>query len=776
MTNLPITFPSLLAYLLIAGYVLLLLVVRGGQDWPGRARAWLFIALGLALLAQVALLPLADQRGTGGATLSETLRAALAGMALATFVALLFAALAMPGARLIFLMGALFWAIFAALRLAQPATPREVEQALLLAGWLTPGLLGLIAIFWRLLRLRAVQSGNRTLHWLVALLLVWVWGMLVEIPALLPLSGLQPAAGRDFSTLFRDLSGQLAQFAGLGLAVYLVRAPRVIDARRAGTAVGLLGALWALQFVALGLTALAVAGWGGDLAGIVPPLVALAGVMALIMAPLLRITFRAISRWRRRPTDVLRAEVDDYALRVGSMVELSQLAEAATALVGRAAGATRVRFMVVAPEGEEWMRFTVLTGSGQQRADLSARMPRSGLLYRALGIERRPLLRSELQTAFVQPGLSLEARAFLMGLDLSGYVPVLDGETLVGCLGIGLEPGHEPLRPAELAFLAEIAGRTAPPLRNAMVVAALRRSRDEAQAANQEMGKTKERLEQLDSVKSDFVTIASHELRTPLAQIRGYTDILDAYNDQGMLDAEQVSNMTANLRKATDRLDRLIADMLDVSQLGLDAMDLRFASTTLDSIFKQAVEPLIESINQRRLQLTARGLKALPRIEADSQRLVQAFRNIIVNAVRYTPDGGQIDVTGSLVKNPTSGEQEVQVTFADTGVGVDPIHLELVFEKFYRVGDPSLHSTGSTKFMGAGPGLGLTIARGVVQGHGGRIWIESTGRDLTRCPGSTVTVVLPIVPPASAKRVLPFEDTRARRPTRQNLVTPPAMQ
>lgn len=773
MPNLTLNLPSLLAYLLIAGYGLLLFVVRGGQEWPGRARAWLFIALGLALLAQVALVPLASGRVADAATAYETLRMALAGMALVAFVALLFCALTVRGSRLIFLAGTLFWIGVAALRLARVDVPPGLDQGLRLGGWLLPGALGLLAIFWRLLRVRAVQAGNRALHWLVALLLVWVWGMLVEIPSLLPLPG---AAGTDGSALFRDLSGQLAQFAGLGLAVYLVRAPRVIDARRAGTAVGLLVALWALQFVGLGLAALAASGWGSGLASIVPPLMALAGVMALVMAPLLRMAFRAVSRWRRRPTDVLRAEVDSYALRVGSLVELDRLAEEATALVGQAAGAVRVRFMTVAPEGEDAVRFTVLTGSGQQRADLSARMPLTGVLYRTLGVERRPLLRSELQTAFVQPGLSLEARAFLMGLDLSGYIPVLDGETLVGCLGVGLEPGHEPLHPAELELLKEIAVRTAPPLRNAMIVTNLRRSRDEAQAANQEMGKTKERLEQLDSVKSDFVTIASHELRTPLAQIRGYTDILEAYNDQGMLDAEQVSTMTANLRKATDRLDRLIADMLDVSQLGLDAMDLRFASTTVDSIFKQAVEPLIESINQRRLQLTARGLKALPRIEADSQRLVQAFRNIVVNAVRYTPDGGQIDVTGSLVKNPTSGDHEIQVIFNDTGVGVDPIHLELVFEKFYRVGDPSLHSTGSTKFMGAGPGLGLTIARGVIQGHGGRIWLESVGRDPARCPGSTVTVVLPIVPPASAKRVLPFEDTRARRPTRHNLPVLPPLQ
>ncbi|PJF40964.1 MAG: histidine kinase, partial [Candidatus Thermofonsia Clade 1 bacterium] len=104
--------------------------------------------------------------------------------------------------------------------------------------------------------------------------------------------------------------------------------------------------------------------------------------------------------------------------------------------------------------------------------------------------------------------------------------------------------------------------------------------------------------------------------------------------------------MTANIRKATERLEALIADMLDVSRLGLDAMDLRFMPTTLDAVIRLSIEPLQESIRQRKLQLTVRGLKGLPEIEADQQRLVQAFKNVVLNAIKYTPDGGRIDITG----------------------------------------------------------------------------------------------------------------------------------
>jgi signal transduction histidine kinase len=199
--------------------------------------------------------------------------------------------------------------------------------------------------------------------------------------------------------------------------------------------------------------------------------------------------------------------------------------------------------------------------------------------------------------------------------------------------------------------------------------------------------------------------------------------------------------------------------MLDVSQLGLDAMDLRFAQTTIDSVLRLAIEPLSESIKQRKLQLSARGLKDLPPIEADMQRLVQAFRNLVLNAIKYTPDGGRIDITAHLQKSESSRPDEIIVQIKDTGIGIDPKNHELIFEKFFRVADPGLHSTGATKFMGAGPGLGLTIARGVIQGHGGRISVESPGYDPEKLPGTTFYIYLPIIPPESAKRVAPFESS-----------------
>jgi signal transduction histidine kinase len=137
---------------------------------------------------------------------------------------------------------------------------------------------------------------------------------------------------------------------------------------------------------------------------------------------------------------------------------------------------------------------------------------------------------------------------------------------------------------------------------------------------------------------------------------------------------------------------------------------------------------------------------------------VQAFRNVVVNAIKFTPDGGKIDIKANLQPAERPGEQDhILIAITDTGVGIDKENLELIFRKFYRTYDPSLHSTGAYKFMGAGPGLGLTIAQGVIEGHGGKIWAESSGHSMETTPGATFYILMPVTPPEDARRVLPFQ-------------------
>jgi len=288
---------------------------------------------------------------------------------------------------------------------------------------------------------------------------------------------------------------------------------------------------------------------------------------------------------------------------------------------------------------------------------------------------------------------------------------------------------------------------------NARLVRDLRRREAEQAELNRALHVTTEQLEHLDRVKTDFVTIASHELRTPLAQVRGYTSLIQAMIEEESVETEPLAEMTAHMEVAADRLEQIIAAMLDVSQLDVDAMNLNLEEIRLELVMRAAIEPLTEAVRLRKLMLAARGLRALPPLWGDRERLAQAFRNVVVNAVKYTPDGGRIEILGEQ-----RGDQ-VLITVCDSGIGIDPAHRELIFAKFFRTQDTCHHSTGATKFMGAGPGLGLTIARGVVEAHGGRIWMESAGHDPARLPGSRFYILLPLSPPQHAR---PSEDRALR--------------
>jgi signal transduction histidine kinase len=159
-----------------------------------------------------------------------------------------------------------------------------------------------------------------------------------------------------------------------------------------------------------------------------------------------------------------------------------------------------------------------------------------------------------------------------------------------------------------------------------------------------------------------------------------------------------------------------------------------------------------EAIRERKLSVQITDLEGLPAVQGDLQRLCQAFSNLIGNAIKFTPDGGSIAINGRTLDDNADDRPQtfVEVLFADTGIGIDPSDQKLIFEKFYRVGAVELHSTGSTKFKGAGPGLGLPIAKGVVQAHGGKIWVESQGHDEAHMPGSVFHVLLPVAAPPTS--------------------------
>ena len=125
--------------------------------------------------------------------------------------------------------------------------------------------------------------------------------------------------------------------------------------------------------------------------------------------------------------------------------------------------------------------------------------------------------------------------------------------------------------------------------------------------------------------------------------------------------------------------------------------------------------------------------------------LKKLFQHLLTNAIKFTPNQGKITVTAkAVIHNTDLPNGGVQITVSDTGVGVDPDSREIIFSKFYQPGDLTKHSTSKTRFKGSGSGLGLALSKGIVEAHGGHIWVESTGYDEVNFPGSQFHIMLPL--------------------------------
>ncbi len=372
--------------------------------------------------------------------------------------------------------------------------------------------------------------------------------------------------------------------------------------------------------------------------------------------------------------------------------------------------------------------------------------PQGSLFIQTLQRENQPLLQYEIDFNPVFADLTTAERDWLRELFMEIYVPVSAGETLDGLIAIGPKQSGVPYQPDELETVQTLADQTVVALQNARLYSELGEQNEKIRHLNLDLTSQNERLEIMDRIKTDFITIASHELRTPLTQVKGYTDILAAMNEEESLTPEQTREIVGHIARASDQLETLITAMLDASQLDSEGVHLTYTQTTLDTVLRLATEPLAKALVQRQIAFEVEGVRDLPPVELDFKRLVQAFTNIIGNAIKYTPDNGRILVWAALRTAVTGVDQFVEIVVSDSGIGIDAKYQQLIFEKFFRVGNPQLHSTGSTKFKGAGPGLGLHIAKGVIEAHGGHIWIESEEEDENRLPGTRVYIILPVKP------------------------------
>jgi signal transduction histidine kinase len=245
-------------------------------------------------------------------------------------------------------------------------------------------------------------------------------------------------------------------------------------------------------------------------------------------------------------------------------------------------------------------------------------------------------------------------------------------------------------------------------------------------------------LSRLDRSKSHFIAVAAHELKTPLTLIEGYSTMLA--EEVGRAQSAQSAEMLlVGINKGLVRLGEMVNDMIDVSMIDNDMLALRYQPTWISQILSNLETELTPSLEERNQTLEIKDFEGFKEvIIADTERIQQAIRNVLSNAIKYTPNNGEIIIDGRLL----SGFLEIKIT--DTGIGISPENQLTIFEKFIGLSDARLHSSSKVNFKGGGPGLGLPIAKGILEAHGGSIWVESEGHDEDKLPGATFHLLLPL--------------------------------
>lgn len=472
--------------------------------------------------------------------------------------------------------------------------------------------------------------------------------------------------------------------------------------------------------------------------------------IALLLALLLVLLVNPGAAWLKKrfledetsSSEALTELLRQYSLSITNMLDLNLLA---TVAVGTASEYLEIRrgyLFLVEDDPDPSASGTKILRGAKGMGDIIPPVGRCTVgcaLVDYFASETGPVTHQELSklpTFQTDPHRSLD---WLSQLGAEAYAPIYSKSEWIGLLAVGPKDSGRAYSERDLAFLSTLAGQTAVALENARLYEGSVRLNEQFRQANRH-------LERLDQSKSDFLTIATHELRTPMTLISGAGQLL--FDEPELQQNPYFKSLLTNLKAGIQRLDKIVESMLDMARIDSRLMQLDLQQVSIHRLIQMVHDDMRQDALQRRQVIEVKDLERLPPVMADVPGLRKAFQHILINAIKYTPDEGKITICGgSLPPNgadlPVGG---VEVIISDTGIGIDPEFRDLVFIKFYQGGEAALHSSGRNKFKGGGPGLGLSIARGIVEAHQGKIWVESPGYNEQEYPGSQFHVVLPLYP------------------------------
>lgn len=475
------------------------------------------------------------------------------------------------------------------------------------------------------------------------------------------------------------------------------------------------------------------------------PLLVGAGIallLSFIFTPLLSLIRTLVNKWFSMEEIHATKTLHAYSQQISNILDMQKLANVAVGLIIEAMDITRGFLFLVDTEhgsdGTKTYNIRAVRNPGERQIKILPLAEENPVVKHFLQ-DQRPLLQYDLDLLPGYRSVSSADRDWFERLEAEVYLPIFSKREWIGLLALGAKISGNRYTEDDLVTLATLANQTAVALENARLVENLIQLNTELRQAYRDLDKANRDLERLDQTKSDFISIASHELRTPLTTMIGYTEML--IEDQAL--PEEAHEMLKGISKGTKRLHEIVESMFDIAQIDARALHLHLTPVDTALIVKDVAHRLEKTIKERSQSLSVE-IPPLPKVKGDPNLLEKLFQHLLNNAIKFTPDNGRIKVTAKAAA-PTGELPDggVEFTVSDTGVGVAPETRDIIFSKFYQPGDLSKHSTSKTRFKGSGAGLGLALSKGIVEVHGGRIWVESAGYDEINFPGSHFHVTLP---------------------------------
>ncbi|MBI4850359.1 MAG: GAF domain-containing protein [Acidobacteria bacterium] len=319
-------------------------------------------------------------------------------------------------------------------------------------------------------------------------------------------------------------------------------------------------------------------------------------------------------------------------------------------------------------------------------------------------------------------------------------VPILNRDRkVIGVLDIRLPANRVSYTEADSRLLESLAEQAAIAIENAelygsleeknlMIVESLKEIEklySNEQEVNRRLQELNDKLKEVNELKTNFMVVTSHEMRTPLTVLKGYHEILlEVQSEQ--LSASQKRSLQV-CQRTIDRLINIVNDILEMLRIEERRIILKLTKFDLKTLIDDILAEVTPFIEKRKLKITLQIPNQNLVVLADQEKLRLVILNLLQNAIKFTHDGGQIQIEA------TKEGDSILIKVSDDGIGIDKIDKEHIFDKFFTCHDAMHHKSGKYEFGARGAGLGLAIVKSYVEAHGGQIWVESEGRGKGSC-------------------------------------------